>query len=136
MFVRTGATLLIERDCPNPNPRVRPFKQMAELTWLEPNGTTIVTYGCRRTFAQFSNRTALLKYVGKTFNGKDGKWKNRKKTANRATRKLNPITKADRDFAEGVARIITEQSRELAEWKARARKAEAKLETLLKAINS
>ena len=132
MFQRTGATLLIERDCPNPNPRVRPFKQMAELTWLESDGSTIVTYGCRRTFAQFPNRTALLKYVGKTFNGKDGTWKRRKKTTNRATRTMR--SNADREFAEGVARIITEQSRELAEWKERARKAEAKLATLLKAI--
>lgn len=147
MFVRTGATLLAERDCPNPNPKGSPYKNMAELTWRNSDGSITISYGCRRTFAQFPNKPALFKYIGKTFNGKGSGLpysvkKRRPAKRTHATsrvmahKQVNLTGNPDIDFLNGIGEIINGYSRELAEWKARARKAEAQLETLRKALRS
>ena len=121
MFQRTNARLLTEQLLPNPNPNYSPYKNMSVLTWLDPDGSIVTTYGCRRSFAQFSTRSALFHYVGRTFNGKTGKHVKR--------------TKAKVNALEAVQNEIESLKSEVEAWKKRARKAErdlAKFRALLK----
>lgn len=116
MFQRTNSRLLTDHDLPNPNPNYAPSKNMAVLTWLDDSGEIVTTYGCRRTFAQFPNRQALFHYIGRTFNGKDGKHRKRTKNKN-----ANAIA--------SVQQQIDDLTAEVELWKKRARKAERALDS-------
>lgn len=115
MFQRTNARLLTEQALPNPNPKYAPYKNMAVLTWLDNDGTITTTYGCRRSFAQFSTRAGLFHYIGRTFNGKTGKH-------------TKQLKKKQLSALESVQREIDELKEEVEAWKKRARKAERDLD--------
>lgn len=113
MFQRTNSRLILEVDLPNPNPKIAtPFKNMAVLTWLDNDGSTHITYGCRRSFAQFDNRQALFFYVSRTFNNPNPKHKKHRKNTS---------------SIEKIEREIAKLKEELEAQKARARKAERTL---------
>jgi hypothetical protein len=114
MFQRTNARLLTEHDLPNPNPKASPYKNMAVLTWLDDDGTITTTYGCRRTYAQFTQKQALFHYVGRVINGKTGKHSKR--------------TKKQFNALESIQREIDGLKAEVEAWKKRARKAERDLD--------
>ena len=94
---------------------------MALLTWLDDDGQIVTTYGCRRTYAQFPNRQALMHYVGRVINGKTGKRK--AKTNNK-----NAIA--------SVQKQIDDLTAEVELWKKRARKAERALEVFRNLLKS
>lgn len=119
MFQRTGATLIKDENCPNFNPKAPPFPHFAKLTWLEADGSLTITYGCRKSYAQFTTFQALAHYYGRKFNGKTGK---------RQVAKPQP-TPADL-FSDMLKQYIDE----LEQWKTRARVAEAQLNNLRKAL--
>lgn len=120
MFQRTNSRLILDRDLPNPNPKINaPFKNMAELTWLDNDGSTHVTYGCRRSFAQFPNKSALFHYVGKTFNGNSSK---------RKAKAMTPFEKIERE--------LNALKEELASEKQARRKAERALEAFRALLKS
>lgn len=123
MFQRTNARLLTEHDLPSPNPKASAIKTMAVLTWLNDDGTITTTYGCRRTYAQFPVKSALFHYIGRTFNGKDGKHRKQLKK-----KQINAL--------ESVQREIDSLKEEVELWKKRARKAERDLETFRNILKS
>jgi len=119
MFQRTGATLIKDENAPNFNPKAPPFPHFAKLTWLEADGSIITTYGCRKSFAQFTTFQGLAHYYGRKYNGKTGK---------RQAVKPKPTP------ADLFSDVLKQYYEELEHWKTRARVAELQLGNLRKAL--
>lgn len=119
MFQRTGATLIKDENAPNFNPKAPPFPHFAKLTWLESDGSIVITYGCRKSYAQFHTFQGLAHYYGRKYNGKTGK---------RGVAKPKPTP------ANLFSDVLKQYYEELEMWKSRARVAEAQLSNLRKAL--